>query len=72
MQDKAPSHASKYSIAWLANKGLKDEKLMTWTPSSPDLIPIENFWAVLKQEIYIEDKQYTSLNSVWEAVVVAA
>ncbi|KAL0180242.1 hypothetical protein M9458_025684, partial [Cirrhinus mrigala] len=35
MQDNAPSHAS--------NKGLKDEKLMTWPPSSPDLNPIENF-----------------------------
>ena len=30
MQDNAPSHASKYSTAWLARKGLKEEKLMTW------------------------------------------
>lgn len=45
---------------------------MTWPPSSPDLNPIENFWALLKQDIYSEGKQYTSLNSVWEAVVAAA
>lgn len=72
MQDNAPSHASKYSTAWLASKGLRDEKIMTWPPCSPDLNPIENLWALLKREIYSEGKQYTSLNSVWEAVVAAA
>ena len=72
MQDNAPSHASKYSTAWLACKGLKDERIMTWPPSSPDLDPVENLWALLKREIYSEGKQYTSLNSVWEAVVAAA
>ena len=72
MQDNAPSHASKYSTAWLANKGLKDDRKMTWPTSSPDLNPIENLWALLKREIYHGGKQYTSLNSVWEAVVAAA
>ncbi|KAL3966685.1 ATP-binding cassette, subfamily B (MDR/TAP), member 8 [Sarotherodon galilaeus] len=72
MQDNAPSHASKYSTAWLARKGIKEEKLMTWPPCSPDLNPIENLWSIIKCEIYKEGKQYTSLNSVWEAVVAAA
>lgn len=39
----APSDISKYSTAWVASKGLKDGKLMTWPPSSPDLNPIEHF-----------------------------
>uniref|UniRef100_A0A3P8R1R9 C2H2-type domain-containing protein n=1 Tax=Astatotilapia calliptera TaxID=8154 RepID=A0A3P8R1R9_ASTCA len=51
---------------------LKDEKIMTWPPSSPDLKPIESLWALLKWEIYRMGKQYTSLNSVWDAVVAAA
>ena len=72
MQDNAPSHASMYSTAWLASKGLKDERIMTWPPSSPDLNTIEQLWALLKREIYSEGKQYTSLNSLWEAVVAAA
>ncbi|KAJ1109037.1 hypothetical protein NDU88_006406 [Pleurodeles waltl] len=29
MQDNAPSHASKYSTAWLARKGIKEGNLMT-------------------------------------------
>ncbi|KAJ1179529.1 hypothetical protein NDU88_004763 [Pleurodeles waltl] len=72
MQDNAPSHASKYSTAWLARKGIKEGNLMTWPPCSPDLNPIENLWSIIKCEIYKEGKQYTSLNSVWEAVVAAA
>lgn len=72
MQDNAPSHASKYSTAWQASKGLKDERIMTWPPSSPDLNPIENLWSLVKWTIYGEGKQYTSLTSVWEAVVAAA
>lgn len=45
---------------------------MTWPPSSLDLNPIENLWSLLKRTIYGEGKQYTSLTSVWEAVVAAA
>lgn len=72
MHDNAPSHASKYSTAWLASKGLKEDKIMRWPPCSPDLNPIENLWSLIKSGIYKEGKQSTSLNSVWEAVVAAA
>lgn len=72
MQDNAPSNASKYSHAWLASKGLTDERIMIQPPSSLDLIPIKNLWALLKRVIYREGKQCTSLNSVWEAGVAAA
>ncbi|KAA8582089.1 hypothetical protein FQN60_008829, partial [Etheostoma spectabile] len=56
----------------LASKGLKDDGIMTWPPSSSDLNPIENLWALLKCEIYTEGRQYTSLDNIWEALVAAA
>ena len=34
---------------------------MDWPPYSPDLIPIENLWALLKKESY---KVYPDLNSL--------
>lgn len=71
MQDNAPSHASKFTTSWLADKGFKDAKLMVWPPVSPDLNPIENFWSILKQDIYHEGRQFSSKKSLWEAVLAA-
>ena len=69
----APSHESKYYTAWLASEGIEDEKIMTWPPSSADLNTFEKLWALLKNRRYtVKVKQYTSLNSLWEAVVAAA
>lgn len=72
MQDNAPSHASKYSTTFLAEKGIKGDNLMIWPPSSPDLNPIENLWAILKQRIYMEGQQYATLTSLWETLVAQA
>ena len=73
MQDNAPSHASKYSTAWLTTKGLKDQRIMPWPPSSPDLKPTENLWSLLKWSVMVNEKHLSaSLNSVWEAVVTKA
>lgn len=41
MHDNAPSHAAKYSTDWLARKGFKDDRIMSWPPFSPDLKQIE-------------------------------
>ena len=54
MLDNAPSHAFKYTILWLAQKGFKDSRVMVWPPVSLDLNQIENYWSLLKQDIYKE------------------
>lgn len=72
MHDNAPSHASKYTTSWLASKGFKGDRLMVWPPASPDLNPIENLWAMLKRKVYSQGHQYTSLTTLWDAVVAAA
>jgi transposase len=70
--DNAPSHRAKYTTHWLALKGFKQEKIMTWPPASPDLNPIENLWALIKKKVYEGGQQFQSLSNLWNAVKAAA
>lgn len=71
MQDNAPSHASKYSKTWFSDQGIDESKIMIWPPNSPDLNPIEMLWSLIKRKIYENNKQYSSLDALWEAVCKA-
>lgn len=72
MHDNAPSHSARATQAFLASLGIQEEKLMTWPPCSPDLNPIENFWSVIKRDIYADGRQFTSKVDLWEAISAAA
>ena len=43
---------------------------MKWPQNSPDLNPIENFWGILKQQLYDKGKKYKSKSDLWEAIVM--
>lgn len=51
---------------------MKNKKIMVWPPSSPDLNPTENFWSLLKRNIYADRRQYTSKNQLWNAIISSA
>ena len=68
MHDNAPAHASRYIRAYLEDKGISHNKIMTWPLQSPDLNPIENLWSTIKRRLYPADKQYTSQGELWEAI----
>ena len=68
MQENAPSHASRFTKAYLAGKNISGERLMDWPPSSPDLNCIENLWSIVKKEIYKGNKQYTSKDDLLKAI----
>lgn len=72
MHDNAPSHSARSTTVFLDSLGFQGEKLMAWPPCSPDLNPIENFWSLLKGEIYAGGRQYTSKSALWDAVAASA
>ena len=72
MHDNAPSHSARATKEFLASLGIHGEKLMDWPPCSPDLNPIENFWAIIKRNVYADGQQFTSKLVLWEAIDAAA
>ena len=71
-QDNAPSHVLNKTMAYLKKKGISENEIMDWPANSPDLNPIENYWGILKREIYEGGRQFSSMNDLWEAVKDAA
>lgn len=47
-QDNAPCHVSKRTMAFFENSEIQ---VLSWPPSSPDMNPIENLWAIIKNKI---------------------
>ena len=45
---------------------------MDWTPLSSDLNCIEHFWLSLKRRIYAHGRQFTTNDTLWEALQDAA
>jgi len=72
MHDNAPSHSARASREFLATLGIQGEKLMVWPASSPDLNPIENYWSIIKRDVYANGRQFTSKEALWEAISDAA
>lgn len=52
MQDNALIHTAKKVKEWFKNNSIS---LLEWPPYSPDLNPIENLWAKLKELVYKVD-----------------
>ncbi|KAF4678040.1 hypothetical protein FOL47_006992 [Perkinsus chesapeaki] len=68
MQDNAPSHCSQFSKESLRKKGIGEAKILPWPSNSPDLNVIENLWSFIKQDIYGEGRQYSTLDELWSAI----
>ena len=51
-QDNAPCHTSRKMLLFFEESGLE---VLDWPGNSPDINPIENLWAILKQRLLKED-----------------
>lgn len=61
--DGASAHRAPATVAFMRANGIRS--IADWPPNSPDLNPIENAWAWLKQQLYAQ--QYASLEAMWQA-----
>jgi hypothetical protein len=61
--DGASAHRAPATVAFMSSEGIRI--VADWPPNSPDLNPIENAWAWLKQQLYA--RQYASLEAMWQA-----
>ncbi len=68
MQDNAPIHSSRTTMAWLAHRNIR---VLPWPARSPDLNPIENVWAMMSRMVYAGGKQYDSIPELKVAISAA-
>jgi len=62
MQDNAKYHSAK-DIGMFLRQNKK--KILKWPAQSPDLSPMENLWAALKQELWNQRGKIKSSGDVW-------
>ena len=73
MQDNAPPHSARATMAFLENQHVN---VMAWPAVSPDLNPIENVWAHIKCELrqrpqaQNSDELFGMLEDIWMRIDV--
>ena len=72
MQHKDSEHKADKTIKFVHEKKLK---LVDWPAQSPDLNPLENLWAIVKQRVYNfpilpknKDKLWARVQEVWYSI----
>lgn len=64
-QDGDPKHTSKKALETLRRLGIET---LDWPPSSPDLNPIENAWAIMKQQLAQYENPADSIEVLFDRV----
>ena len=58
----------KITSVFLTTHNIVGKSIMEWPAASPDLNPIENYWALIKPEVYKTGRQFNNLESLWDEI----
>ena len=64
-QDNASIHSSHQTKTWLEENRIE---VLDWPARSPDLNPIENIWGIIVRDVYVNGRQFRSINELREAI----
>lgn len=64
-QDNASIHVSNATKSFLSSN---EVDIITWPACSPDLNPIENLWGHIVRQVYKNNRQYKSVDELWNSV----
>jgi hypothetical protein len=64
-QDNDPKHTNKMVQGWLVSQPFQ---LLQWPAQSPDLNPMEHFWALLKRRLNEFSTPPRGIEELWERV----
>ena len=65
-QDNDPKHTAKSVKEWLSDQQFG---VLSWPAQSPDLNPIENIWAILKDRLFRNyDRPPTGMLELWDRI----
>ena len=62
MQDGASYHTSGYVINWLRQKKVN---YLSWPAQNPDLNPVENVWATIREELFKRRDKIKNNSDLW-------
>jgi len=68
IHDNAPIHSARQVNEFLEENLIKK---IDWPPYSPDLNPIENLWGELVRYVYAKGKQFYSIETLKQAIMIA-
>ena len=69
MQDGAPIHTSRSTIAWLSDNNVVRFNLGVWPAHSPDFNPIEHIWPIVGR--MLQGRVCKGREDLWAALKVA-
>jgi len=64
-QDNSPVHTAGLVKKWFEEQNIE---ILPWPSNSPDLNPIENYWADIKRRVRVNHDDATSKEKLWEAI----